>query len=355
MPFAFAVFAQADLEEHEARDEHQPCTDQRQCEHLAGGAGEDDRSRGAREHQQARRAKGCNAQAACHFPREILPLRRGQNELRVDPRDNRPVDGYVDIHAHVLPGIDDGPDDLDGSLAMARAAADSGIATIVATPHLRSDFPDVRADELAERCEALGETLGRERIPLVLVPGAEVSLPWAFQASDEELALASYGQRGTDLLIETPTMSLAVIKEAVSVLRSRGYRVTLGHPERGLRLRGDYDRLCELVTEGVLLQINADSLLGASSRRGTGRFARRLLSDGLAHAIASDGHRGTAWRPVTQLAAAVEVAAELVGSERARWMAQTAPAAILEGAEIPKAPAAIQRPRRPGLFGLGRR
>ena len=76
-------------------------------------------------------------------------------------RDNRRIDGYVDIHAHVLPGIDDGPADLDGSLAMSRSAAESGIATIVATPHLRSDFPAVRVDQLAERCEALRETIGR--------------------------------------------------------------------------------------------------------------------------------------------------------------------------------------------------
>ena len=62
--------------------------------------------------------------------------------------------GYVDIHAHVLPGIDDGPDDMDESLAMARAAADSGIAVIASTPHLRSDFPDVHVRELADRCEA---------------------------------------------------------------------------------------------------------------------------------------------------------------------------------------------------------
>ena len=238
---------------------------------------------------------------------------------------------------------------------MARSAADSGIATIVATPHLRSDFPAVRVDQLAARCEALRETIGREGIPLVLVSGAEVSLPWALEASDEELALASYGQRGTDLLIETPTMNTAVINGLLSALQMRGYRVTLAHPERSRHFQRNDDLLRRLVADGVLLQVNADSLLRAGGGRGAQRLASRLLTDGLAHAIASDAHRATAWRPVTQLAKAVAVAAELVGPERARWMVQTVPAAILEGAEIPDAPAAIPQPRRRGLFGLGRR
>ena len=270
-------------------------------------------------------------------------------------RDNRLMDGYVDIHAHLLPGIDDGPGDLDGSLAMARAAADSGIATIVATPHLRPDFPDVRADQLAGRCEAMRETIRGEGIPLALVSGAEVSLPWALEASDEELAFASYGQRGTDLLIETPTMNEALLNRFLYALQMKGYRVTLGHPERSRHFQRDDSPLRKLVTEGVLLQLNADSLLRASSGRATERFARRLLTDGLAHAIASDGHRGTSWRPVTRLAEAAEVAAELVGPERARWITQTVPAAILEGAEIPEAPAVSLQPRRRSLFGLGRR
>ena len=91
---------------------------------------------------------------------------------------------YIDLHAHVLPGIDDGPDDLEEALAMLRAAADSGIATIAATPHLRADFPDVHVEELAERCEELRTAVKREQIDIRLVGGAEVSLVWALQASD---------------------------------------------------------------------------------------------------------------------------------------------------------------------------
>lgn len=76
------------------------------------------------------------------------------------------MSGLVDIHAHLLPGIDDGPDDLEGSLEMARMAVSKGVQTIAATPHLRSDFPKVHLEELAKRCDQLQRAIDAEGIPL---------------------------------------------------------------------------------------------------------------------------------------------------------------------------------------------
>ena len=129
--------------------------------------------------------------------------------------------GYFDIHAHVLPGIDDGPSDVEEALAMLRAAAYRGIASIVATPHLRADFPDVNVHELAGRCAELRAQLGAVAVDVELICGAEVALVWAIEASDEELRLASYGQRGGDLLIETPLMSIAGLETLLYQLRAR--------------------------------------------------------------------------------------------------------------------------------------
>ena len=273
---------------------------------------------------------------------------------RSSARHNHPISGYVDIHAHVLPGIDDGPPDLAESLAMARAAAGAGTATLAATPHLHSDFPGVHVEELGERCAQLRTELERERIALTLISGAEVSLTWALDASAEQLVAASYCQQGRDLLIETPFSQAVGIDRFLHQLRAKGYRITLAHPERNSRFQRDPSPLQELVEHGVLLQVNADSLLGPGGGRTTKRAARELLTRGLAHVIASDGHRGTGWRPVTRLAEAIDAAAELVGPERAAWMAQAVPAAILAGTELPPAPAIDQsrRPRR--FFGLRR-
>lgn len=106
-------------------------------------------------------------------------------------RNNHLISGYVDIHAHVLPGIDDGPPGLEQSLAMARAAVDSGTTTIAATPHLHPDFPGVRLQEIAGRCTRLRDALRDESISIEVVSGAEASLVWALDASDDDLVLAA--------------------------------------------------------------------------------------------------------------------------------------------------------------------
>jgi protein-tyrosine phosphatase len=248
------------------------------------------------------------------------------------------VPDYVDLHAHVLPGIDDGPADAEQALAMLRAAATAGIGTIAATPHLRSDFPDVHVDELARRCKALQEVCAREAIEIRIVSGAEVSLVWALEASDAQLALATYDQHGTDLLIETPTFNVVGLESLLYQLRAKGLRVTLAHPERNVEFQRDPSRLVDLIRQGVLLQVNAETLLELARRSAEHRLGRYLCTEGLVHALASDGHRATSWRPVTRLADAVRTAVELVGPERARWMTQTAPAAIIAGTEVPDGP-----------------
>jgi protein-tyrosine phosphatase len=252
--------------------------------------------------------------------------------------DQDAVRGYVDLHAHVLPGIDDGPADTHGSLAMLHAAAAAGIGTIAVTPHLRSDFPDVRVTEIAGRTQQLRQAGEMAGIDIRIVSGAEVSLLWALEASDEQLALATYAQRGIDLLIETPTLSVIGLESLLYRLRAKGLRVTLAHPERSVDFQRHPDRLVELVRQGVLLQVNAETLLKGGRRSDAQRLGRHLCLEGLAHALASDGHRASAWRPVTCLADAVGVAATLVGPDRTHWMTQTAPAAIIAGADLPDPP-----------------
>jgi protein-tyrosine phosphatase len=255
-----------------------------------------------------------------------------------------PRDGLVDIHAHLLPGIDDGPEDLAGALDMARTATMAGIETIAATPHLRSDYPRVHVEELAERCQALQTAADREGIAIRIVTGAEVSLLWALEAGDDELRLATYGQRGHDLLIETPD-DITSIAAFLFHLRSRGVRVTLAHPERSGAFQRDPRLLESLVEQGVLLQVNAGPLM--SGGRGPVRsLAEHLCRHGLTHVIASDSHRASSWRPVSLLPAGVEAAAALVGRARASWMTSAAPAAILAGAELPAPPPLERRGRR---------
>src|SRR5579859_513514 len=242
----------------------------------------------------------------------------------------------VDMHAHLLPGIDDGPADLDGSIAMARAAVDAGTGTIAVTPHLRTDFPDVHVEELTERCEELRRALEQAGVPLRIVEGAEVSLSWALDADEERLRLATYGQRGTDVLIESPH-DASVLERLLQPLLARGLRITLAHVERCSTFVRRPEALARLGGFGVLAQVNAEALLGSRANP-SHRAARGFCRDGLVQVIASDGHRAGGSRPVEVLADGVGAATEIVGADRAQWMASDAPAAIIEGRPLPGAP-----------------
>jgi protein-tyrosine phosphatase len=262
----------------------------------------------------------------------------------LEPTTSLDMSGYVDIHAHVLHGIDDGPSERAASEAMLRTAAQSGTAAIVATPHLRADFPDVRVGELADRADVLRDWIADEGLSIDLINGGEVGLVWALDAGDEELRLASYGQRGTDLLIETPTTTVG-IEALLYQVRTRGFRVTLAHPERSREFQRDPSPLEALVERGILLQVNADGLLGDPRKSPTSRLAQKLCLEGLVHALATDSHRAAQWRPVSVMPQAVVAAAELVGPERAHWMAVDSPSAIVSGRPLPEAPPIVLQRR----------
>jgi len=246
------------------------------------------------------------------------------------------MDGFVDIHSHLLPGIDDGPTDMAGTLAMAQAAAEAGTATLAATPHLRADFPGVHVREIAAACQRVQAEITAAGIALDVVAGAETSLIWAIDASEDDLRLATYGQRGSDLLVETPA-DVSTLEPLLYQLRLHGLRVILAHPERCSAFMSDLDKLVRLSEHGILLQVNADALLASKKAPGR-RLAEHLCRQGLAHVLASDGHRGHEWRPVSALGDGVEALARLVGTARAQWMAVDVPAAILEGRELPPEP-----------------
>jgi protein-tyrosine phosphatase len=249
----------------------------------------------------------------------------------------------VDIHTHVLPGIDDGPRDLAGSIAMAQLAAQGGTGILIATPHLRADHPDVVVEELAARVAELNERLAQQGAPIEVRPGAEVSLEAAESLPDERLRLATLGANGRDLLIETPYDHLPHdFEDRLSAILARGFRITLAHPERNPTLQLRVSRLGELVDRvGVLTQVTARSV---RRDRASGALAVHAIRHRWAHVLATDAH-APYWRP-PDLAAGVRRASEVLPRvrEELTWMATEAPRAIVEGRELPP------RPERPAAW-----
>ena len=244
----------------------------------------------------------------------------------------------IDLHFHLLPGIDDGPATIEAALALANKAILDGVGTVVATPHLRADHPRVRASELAGRVAAVQEQLSTHEIDLRVIAGAEVDLLWAREASGEDLDLASLGQAGHDILLETPYGTLSSLFEGmVAEIADKGYRITLAHPERNTSFQRRPERLELLIDSGMLVQLSAGSLLGRK-RSPQQRLALRLLQGRRAHVLASDAHTTDAWRPPNLSAGVAAVAA--LSSPLATWMVTDAPRAILAGQPLPSPPEA---------------
>lgn len=261
----------------------------------------------------------------------------------------------IDLHSHLLPGIDDGAPDLEHAVDLARAAADQGTRVLAATPHLRADFPDVRADELATRCDEVRAAIRDAGIELEVVQGGEAGVMWAVNASDDELREGSFGAHGKDLLVETPYGPLNdTFEQLLFTLPERGFRLLLAHPENNPTFQHHPERLHELVERGVLLQVTARSLIRAERRKGPRALAEALVRDGFASVLASDAHSGHHLRPPA-LGAGAEAAGAIVGQARARWLVEDAPAAILKGEPLPEPPPAEVAPKRGGLLGRLRR
>jgi protein-tyrosine phosphatase len=242
----------------------------------------------------------------------------------------------IDLHCHILPGLDDGPANLDFSLSMARAAVEAGTQLIVATPHIRADF-DVDPAEIEPRVDLFNQRLQRERLPLRVMPGAEIGWASATDLDDAVLARLSLGS-GHRILLESPYGKKPVDLEGIiAELSERGFQAVLAHPERCPLFQRDIERLRKLVAGGTLCSITAGSMLG-SFGDSVRTFAIEMLRDGLVHDVASDAHDHI-HRPPALVDGFEHVKAELPGIERCTaWYTVTSPVAILAGNPIPKAP-----------------
>jgi protein-tyrosine phosphatase len=253
----------------------------------------------------------------------------------------------IDLHCHILPGLDDGPSNLDFSLAMARAAVEAGTQLIVATPHIRGDF-DVDPSEIEPRVDLFNERLQRERLPLRVLPGAEIGWATAPELDDAQLARLSLGS-GKRVLLESPYGKKPVDMEGIiGALAERGFQVVLAHPERCPLFQRDIERLRKIVQRDAFCSITAGSL-GGRFGRPVRAFAVEMLREGLVHDVASDAHDHL-HRPPNLVDGFTGLDDELPGiREHTAWYTVTAPVAILAGNPLPQAPdikAPISRLRR---------
>ena len=228
----------------------------------------------------------------------------------------------IDLHCHVLPGVDDGALDLEDSVRMAAQARADGIVAICATPHIRHDH-DVAIHRIADRVAALQEELDIRGAGVRILPGGEVAESAVDGLADDELAAVSLGGGGRWILLEPQPGPLSPnLPVVVDELARRGYRTLVAHPERHLG-DGSVARLVEMVRAGALVQVTA-ALVRVPE-------VLALADLGLVHVLGSDAHSSYAGRTVQLTAGLAALRSSPRVAAHLDWVEHTAPVAIVAG------------------------
>jgi protein-tyrosine phosphatase len=236
----------------------------------------------------------------------------------------------VDIHSHILPGVDDGARTLEESVAMLKLAAEHGTTDIVATPHANSEF---RYDlQLIEARFADLSEAARGIIRVHLGCDFHVSFENVQDALEHPTRYAI--NRMNYVMVELPDSVMpAMVPDVLKRLRSAGMIPVITHPERNSVLRGRIDTLSQWVEDGCLLQITAQSLLGRFGRE-TEKSSDALFRRGLVHFVASDAHDCVDRPP--RLDEAYRKVSSSYGSQTADALFKINPTVVLTGGPLPK-------------------
>ncbi len=238
----------------------------------------------------------------------------------------------IDLHCHLLPGVDDGPPTVPDAVSLARALAAAGVEAAVVTPHIDHTW-SVDPYEIAPAVAALRPVLEDADVQLALHVGAEVALDRLLDLDDAARDAIRLGG-GPYLLVESPhAMVSGAFLSVLHDLLAQGERIVLAHPERCPSFQRRPASLAALVDAGALCSITAGSMQGRFG--GTARgFTVDLLRGGLVHNVASDAHDVTR-RPPGLLAGFHALEPQLPGlSKQLAWMTRTVPSAILSGRQL---------------------
>jgi protein-tyrosine phosphatase len=238
----------------------------------------------------------------------------------------------IDLHSHILPGLDDGARSLREARELALAAAAEGVEAIAATPHVRSDYP-TRPEQMEQGVAELRRDFADQGIAVDILHGGEIELGRLWEIPQEELVRLSLGQTGRYVLLEFPYRGWPMgAKSAIYTLRNLGMTPLFAHPERNPAVQDDPQRLEPLVDTGAIVQITAASLeggLGPASQNA----AVRLVQLGLVHVLATDAHG-----PHIRAFGLASAAAHLGNPALASYLTTDAPAAIVRGEPLPPFP-----------------
>jgi len=240
----------------------------------------------------------------------------------------------VDIHCHILPGVDDGARSIEDSLAMLKNAREAGVEIVIATPHF---FRGVYEIEFAEREQMIAElqkVANENGIDIQIRPGVEYYLSPDICDNISKLAEFTLNNNGRYILVELPRQGIPpYVGNVLSDLEAHGLTPIIAHPERNIIIGRNPNILFDLVLRGCIAQLNVGSILGLYGRTSQ-KTAQVLLTNRLLHLVASDMHSPRS----PSMNQAVPMIESLLGSESASRMFNEIPHRILEGETFDKDP-----------------
>lgn len=234
----------------------------------------------------------------------------------------------IDIHTHILPGLDDGARTVDEALRMCELYLAQGVSAVVATPHMCDPRYKVSPEAVRRGVEELSEACERRGFNLKILPGGDVRLEPELLEVLEEGRVLTLADTGKYLLLELPLQTAPRIEGLIFELSVRGITPILSHPERNIELWRKPRRLAEFVERGCLVQITAGSLFGGFGPAPK-EAAWRFLRAGLVHAVASDAHSTGGRRP--ELRRTADLLASVLGEASARTLLCHNPARVIQG------------------------
>ncbi len=242
----------------------------------------------------------------------------------------------IDIHCHILPGLDDGIESIEEAIKACAIAQKEGIEGIVATPHMREGFFDVSPAEARKSLSVLQERIAQHDITIDLFIGAEVHISDRLPDKVRNGSVLTLNDTKKYLLLELSYQQYPMeFEKLLFSLKVSGITPVLAHPERVKYFKDDMERVSRAVQLGALTQVTSSSILGHFGQD-IRRYSLELAERGLMHIIASDSH-DTDYRPPALIEASREMA-KRIGERAAEAMIRDHPSAIVSGEELKIAP-----------------
>lgn len=254
----------------------------------------------------------------------------------------------IDIHSHILPGMDDGAQNVEDAIKMAEAAVKEGVTHLYATPHHRNGRYENEKSIILESVDLLNHELNARDIPLQILPGQEIRLYKELIEDLDRDVLIPLHHLSKYILVEFPSNNVpAYAAETLYELSLRNYTPIIVHPERNSEIMENPDLLYDLIIEGALTQITANSVIGNFGKK-IMNFSHDLIKANMAHFIASDAHNTTSRG--FHLTKAYETIQKQYGIDIRYYLQENVELIMRGGSVLVEQPKHIRRKKFLGIF-----